>query len=78
MQMNKIIMNCKISNCFTEEEIQKILDNISKLTGLCFPSIGTTFVSPNIPINCGFIITNTGGYLLQGDFQSKFELNCPN
>ena len=36
-----------IKQCFTEQEIQKVCDNISMLTGICFQPINYTY-TPNI------------------------------
>jgi len=32
-------------NCVTETEMQEIIENISKLTGVCFPVLGTSYTS---------------------------------
>lgn len=55
------------SNCITETQLQSMLDNISKLTGMCFRSIGFTYIVPEgyTPIksfSSGITISPLGGH----------------
>lgn len=58
-------MSCQSQNCFTEDEIQGIFNNISSMTGLCFPAINTSFVPAGTTVTTGFLIQGNGSMILQ-------------
>ena len=59
------------NNCLTENEVQIISDNISKLTGLCFQPINFEYETETeiiIPPDLNsYLLNDSGDYILQSD-----------